>query len=78
MTVYFENTHGNLRVIGVTDSEGDVLRIISNFCSARNYKIPYIRSWHVELDSEPAAKFDVGSHTEFFYVAPITEKEMQQ
>ena len=53
---------------------------INEFCSERNFKIYYTRIWHeeckhrctrgtnkIKCKGKQMTKFDVGSHTEFFY-----------
>lgn len=75
MKLYFKNSHGEMRVIaefdsGMTDKEylEAAEKEIKNFCDARNFKIYYTRIWHTDHKGQQMTKFDVGSHTEFFYL----------
>lgn len=62
MKLYFENSHGNKRVIAEPETEEDVLDVIQKFCDERNFKIYYMRWW----DKDNVRTYDVGSHSEFF------------
>jgi phosphoribosylformylglycinamidine (FGAM) synthase-like amidotransferase family enzyme len=42
---------------------------IRRFCSRHNFTIYIIRAWN----SDDATIFDVGSHTEFFYLFPALD-----
>lgn len=64
MKLIFENSYGKERVIAEVHSEEEVRREINKFCKERNFKIYYMRTW---MESG-RKKYDVGSHTEFFYV----------
>lgn len=68
--VKFQNSKGDVRVIAdmVTDRDA-AMSVIKDFCAERDYKIPYIRSW----GSDEKTTYDVGSHTEFFYVEKFDE-----
>lgn len=75
MKVYFENTYGEMRVIAELDgglSKEDawkaVMKEIHKFCNDHKFKIYYTRSWVEEKNGVTMTGFDVGSHTEFFYV----------
>ena len=77
MKLYFENAYGKVRQIGKIDGrmrrdsiKEETFRQIRKFCEEHNYNIPYIRIWNEPLNGKPATKFDVGSHTEFFYAVP--------
>ena len=50
------------RHIGTFDTDEQALSAIHEFCTQRNFQIPYFRSW--EIDG--VRHYDVGSHTEFF------------
>ena len=65
MKLYFENSHGERRVIAEPATEESAMREIRKFCEDRNFKIYYTRSWR---DKEGFKVFDVGSWTEFFYL----------
>lgn len=70
--LYFENRLGRRREItsfscGVEQAVKRALSEIHAFCDERDFKIYYSRVWN-HGDSETV--FDVGSHTEFFYLVP--------
>lgn len=65
MTLYFENSKGEKRIIAKPKTKEAAMREISKFCDDRNFKIYYVRSWR---DEDGLKVFDVGSHTEFFYL----------
>ena len=74
MKLYFCDRYDNLRVVADIDDRqsdeeilGQVALKIHEFCKERNFKIYYERIWHEERDGKLMTKFDVGSHTEFFY-----------
>ena len=62
MTLYFENSYGERRVIGHPTTSDESWDIIHKFCEERNFKIYYVRTWTTNGEK----KYDVGSHTEFF------------
>lgn len=75
MTLFFRSSHGEMREIakfddGLTDKEAInvVHKEIRKFCDKRNFKIYYTRIWNEPYDNVMMTKFDVGSHTEFFYI----------
>jgi len=65
MKLYFENSRGERRIIAAPSTEEVAVEIIHAFCEERNFKIYYTRTWR---DKEGLKVFDVGSHTEFFYL----------
>ena len=65
MKLYFENSRGNRRIIGKPQTEDDAWKIIKEFCENRHFKIYYIRTWR---DNDGLKVYDIGSHTEFFYL----------
>lgn len=65
MKLYFENSYKERRIIAEPKMENDATKIINEFCEERNFKIHYIRTW---VDGEGLRVYDVGSHTEFFYL----------
>lgn len=78
MILYFKNSLGIMREIAqisddltVSQAKAEAIRHIHQFCDERNFKIYYIRIWNTEQDNKPMTKFDVGSHTEFFYTDRI-------
>lgn len=78
MILYFKNSRGIMREIAqisddltVSEARNEAIRHIYQFCDERNFKIYYVRIWNTEQDGKPMTKFDVGSHTEFFYTDRI-------
>lgn len=65
MKLYFENSYGERRIIAEPKTEEEAMREIHKFCDDRKFKIYYTRSWQ---DDDGLKVFDVGSHTEFFYL----------
>ena len=65
MKLYFENSRGERRIIAEPKTEEEADKEIHKFCSDRNFKIYYIRNWR---DDNGLKVYDVGSHTEFFYL----------
>lgn len=70
MKLYFENSYGEKRVIAEPKTEEEAMKEINKFCEDRNFKIYYIRCWN----TKDGLKYDVGSHTEFFY---LSDKESE-
>ena len=64
MKLSFQNSKGVERVIAFPNSEEEAMKEIYKFCEERNFKIYYVRTWM----SGNRKKYDVGSHTEFFYL----------
>lgn len=65
MKLYFENSCGERRLIANPKTDEDVFKEINKFCDDRNFHIYYTRIW---VNSEGLKVFDVGSHSEFFYL----------
>ena len=65
MKLYFENSYGERRIIAEPKTEEEAMKVIYGFCGDRNFKIYYVRSW---MTPDSLKKFDVGSHSEFFYL----------
>lgn len=65
MKLYFENSWGERRIIAEPKAEEEVMKEINKFCDDRNFKIYYVRTW---VNSEDLKVYDVGSHSEFFYL----------
>lgn len=65
MKLYFENSRGERRPIAAPRTEKEAYEIIHAFCEERNFKIYYVRTWK---DEDGGNVYDVGSHTEFFYL----------
>ena len=72
MKLIFENSYNQERVIAEVKDEEEAIKEINKFvdeCNAKRtdgkeFKIYYIRSW--EHDGRKI--YDVGSHSEFFYL----------
>ena len=64
MKLSFKNSKGIERIIAFPNNEEEAIKEICKFCEARNFKIYYIRS----RMNDNRKKYDVGSHTEFFYL----------
>ena len=65
MKLYFKNSQGKRRLIAQPQTEEGAFEVIRAFCEERNFKIYYIRTWRTP---EGLKEYDVGSHTEFFYL----------
>lgn len=65
MKLYFENSHGQRRLIAEPRYQDEVWKEIHKFCEDRNFKIYYIRT---NRTPDGLEEYDVGSHTEFFYL----------
>lgn len=65
MKLYFENSYGKRRIIAEPQTEDEAYKGIYKFCEDRNFKIYYVRTWQTP---DGAKAYDVGSHTEFFYL----------
>ena len=78
MILYFNDSRGKMRKIATIsdnltaeEARAEAVKHMNKFCEERNFKIYYIRVWNTEYDGKPMTKFDVGSHTEFFYTDRI-------
>ena len=65
MKLYFENSYGQRRIIAKPQTEEEAWREIHKFCQDRSFKIHYVREWR---DTDGLKCYDVGSHSEFFYL----------
>lgn len=72
MIVYFKNSNGKSRAIGEVAKEEDVFELINDFLDKHNFTSYYIRTWC----KNKRKWYDVGSHTEFFYINVENEKEL--
>lgn len=61
--LYFENSRGERRLIGLPLTKKESWKTIHEFCEDHNFYVPYVRSWVTE---EGETYYDVSSHTEFF------------
>lgn len=69
MKLYFENSRGERRIIAEPNTRDGALKAIHAFCEERSFSIYYIRNWRVSDGADAGADvFDVGSHSEFFYL----------
>lgn len=64
MKLIFQNSQGIERIIAFPNSEEEAMKEINKFCKERNFKICYVRTW---MENNRKV-YDVGSHTEFFYL----------
>lgn len=65
LTMYFQNSAGNKRVIGTGETENDCVKIMCDFLKDHNFTSYYTRTW-ISSENPCFKKYDVGSHTEFF------------
>ena len=65
MKLYFKNSKGERRIIAKPETRDDAWKEIHKFCNDRNFEIYYVRTWKTPDGTEV---YDVGSHTEFFYL----------
>ncbi len=63
--LYFENSHGERRIIAKVSCMAEAIDEIYNFCNDRNFKIYYVRSCETP---DGFIEYDVGSWSEFFYL----------
>jgi len=63
MTLYFQNSNEQRRIIGRPENREEAYRIIREFLNDHRYKSYYMREW---IDEKGETWVDVGSHTEFF------------
>ena len=66
INVWFQNSENKEKVVGVATDTKEVMKIIQNFLDDHDFKSYYTRVWYHESDDK--TWFDVGSHTEFFFV----------
>lgn len=71
MKLYFENSYGEIRIIAEPKTEDEAWKEINKFCDDRKFKIYYIRNWR---NKEGLKVYDVGSHSEFFYLDDKNEE----
>lgn len=77
LKLIFKNSYGQERVIANPRDEKEAMKEINKFvdeCNAKRtdgkkFEIYYIRSW----EHNGRKTFDVGSHTEFFYLENDSE-----
>lgn len=67
--LYFINSRGVPRLLGANVSEGDAWELIKKFLEAYpHFKHYYTRTWTTNHNGYKGTWFDVGSHTEFFFL----------
>lgn len=66
MKLYFENRFGEKRLLGKYKTEKGAIRRINRFCEEHNFKVCYMRV--TDNTDEGFKWYDVGSHSEFFYL----------
>lgn len=64
MKLIFQNSSNEERVIAEPKSRDEAMKNIRLFLKEHNFRCYYIREW----EENGRLKFDVGSHTEFFYL----------
>lgn len=74
MKLIFHSTNGKERIIGEPTSLKEAGKIINDFLDDHNFKSYYTRLWF----EEDRLKYDVGSHTEFFFLEDITDEIMEE
>ena len=67
MVLYFGNSFGRTREIARPETIEEAHKEMKKFMNDRNFKSYYTRVW----EESGMLKFDVGSHTEFFYLDGI-------
>ena len=65
LNVMFENSKGQLRIIGTVENKESAFKVINDFLDDHKYKSYYQRTWNKD---DKTTVVDVGSHTEFFYI----------
>lgn len=74
MKLYFRSSNGKERVIAEPLNVEEVSKEIKKFIDDHNFKSYYTRV----LEEDGRLKFDVGSHTEFFYLKGMTFEEYRK
>lgn len=70
MILYFQNLEGDERIIGYPINIEETQIMINKFLDKNNYKCYYQRLQMVD----DRLQFDVGSHSEFFYLGNINQE----
>lgn len=72
MTLWFENSYGDARIVAQCKTTDEVYKAINKFIKDANARKPkgaqpfksyYMRTW----EQDGKTWYDVGSHTEFFF-----------
>ena len=64
MKLIFQNSRGKERVIAEPQDKKEAVKEINKFLDDHNFKSYYTRIW----EENGRLKYDVGSHTEFFFL----------
>jgi hypothetical protein len=72
MKLLFSNSRGIERIIGEPNCLSEATKIIRDFLEEHNFKSYYTI---MQFDGD-RLEFDVGSHTEFFYLDEIDNKTL--
>lgn len=62
--VYFRNSYDEDKIIGHASNYRAVSKIIQDFLKEKNFKSYYTRNW----EEDDKTWYDVGSHSEFFWI----------
>ena len=62
--VYFEDCKRASHPLGLAKNDEEAWTMIYTFLVKHCYKAPYVREWD---DENGKHRYDVGSHSEFFY-----------
>ena len=68
LNVLFENSKGQLRIIGTADTQETAFKVIDDFLADHNYKSYYKRTWNID---DKTTCVDVGSWSERFIIQKI-------
>ena len=85
MKLWFGNSFGKRRIIADCNTAAEVNQAIDNFIAECNFKKargngkfqPFVHSYTRVWEEDGMTKFDVGSHTEFFYLDCPIDKYMR-
>lgn len=78
MKIYFCDRFDKLRLLAEVPKPVDANELFKvvgteakKFCDPRGFTIHYMRAWVERRDGVEMTKFDVGSHSEFFYADEV-------
>ena len=63
--VLFENSSGQLRIIGTVENEETAFKVINDFLNEHNYKSYYSNCWKKD---EKTTVVDIGVNSELFHI----------
>lgn len=78
MKVLFEDKYGRYREIAEVKTKKEVNKAIAAFLNRYNFKSYYTRNWIRESETSFKVMYDVGSHSEFFFVPFNTYEEAKK